>query len=129
MSPKKTKSKSRYEGDTPHEMIENSLLFGVDRYTRTTADLCDRIDVFCGVDPKISQHKRDNRLAGRAILQKMGGWNVPIPPAAKYAQGLKSLISHKYIERRKSKQGFKMTKKGKATVKEMEKPWFRKSKV
>ena len=129
MSPKKTKSKSRYEGDTPHEMIENSLLFGVDKYVRETANLCDRIDVFCGVDPKISQQRRAERLAGRTVLQKMGGWDVPLPNAVGYSTGLKSLLKHKYIEKRKSKQGFKMTKKGKATIKEMEKPWFRKPKV
>ena len=119
---------ARYKGKSPHEMIQDSILFGVDRYTKGAEELCDKIDVYCGVDPKISRKKRSKRLAGRTVLQKMGGWDVPLPPASQYGVALKGLIDHGYIERRKSKssKGFKMTKKGKAKVKDMEKSWFKK---
>lgn len=116
----------RYKGKSGHEMIQDSLLFGVERYIHKGDKLCDKIDVYCGIDPKISREKRSNKLAGRAILQKMGGWDVPIPPAAQYSSGLKSLLSHGYIERKKSKRGFKTTKKGKAKIKVMGDKWFTK---
>ena len=115
---------ARNKGRSGHEMIQDSLLFGVDRYTRGAEKLCDKIDVYCGIDPKISRKKRANRAAGRVILQKMGGWEVPLPPAAQYGTGLQALVQHGYIERKKSKRGFKTTKKGRAQIKKMEKKWF-----
>jgi len=117
---------ARYKGKSAHVMIQDSMLFGVDRFTKKAETICDKIDVYCGVDPKISRKKRSKRLAGRSVLQKMGGWDVPLPPASQYGVALKGLIDHGYIERKKSKssKGFKMTKKGKAKVKDMEKSWF-----
>lgn len=117
---------TRYKGKSGHEMIQDSLLFGVDRYTKKAENVCDKIDVFCGMDPKKSREKRSQRLAGRAVLQKMGGWDVPLPPSAQYSSGLKGLLSHGYIERRKSKKGFKTTKKGRSKIKQMESKWFSK---
>jgi hypothetical protein len=107
-------------------MIQDSVLFGADRYTEKAGKLCDKIDVFCGKDPKISREKRSKRLAGRAVLQKMGGWDVPLPPTTQYGTALKGLLSHGYIERKKSKKGFKTTKKGKAKIKSMGEKWFTK---
>lgn len=117
---------TRYKGKTGHEAIQDSILFGADRYTYKAEKLCDKIDVFLGTDPKISQQKRSTRRAGRAVLQKMSGWDVPLPPAAEYGVGLQGLVRHKYIERRKSKKGFKITKKGKMKIKQMEQKWFTK---
>jgi len=117
---------AHYKGKSGHEMIQDSLLFGVERYTRKSSDLCDRIDVFCGKDPKISQQKRQQRLHGRSVLQKMGGWDVPLPPTKDYGSALKGLLDYGYIERKKSKKGFKTTKKGKAKIKTMGDVWFTK---
>ena len=113
---------SYYKGQSGHEMIENSLLFGVERYERKAGVLCDKIDVFCGIDPKVSRKKRENKKLGLGVLQTMSGWKVPLPPAAQYGTALKNLSQHGYIER-KAKKGFKLTKRGKKAVKKTAR-WF-----
>lgn len=110
---------TRGEGRSGTEMIRDSLLYGVDRYTSRTDKKVAAIDRFLGIDPQIARNQRKERMAARATLQKIAGWDTPLPKAAAYATSLKNLSQHGFIERRKSKKGFKITKKGRTKVKEM----------
>lgn len=117
---------TRYKGQSGHEIIQESYLFPVDKYTKGAEALCDKIDVWCGKDPKKSREKRAQRLAGRVVLLRMSGEKIAIPPAAEYSSGLKGLLNYGYIERKKSRKGFKTTKKGKAKIKELQGKWYSK---
>ena len=116
---------TRYKGKSGHEMIQDSMLFGVERFTFKADKTIAKADRFLGIDPEKTRLQRKERGHARQTLQKMGGWNVPIPSAANYSKSLQNLLSHGFIERRKTKKGFKMTKKGKASMRKMESGFFK----
>lgn len=103
-----------------HGMIQDSILFGVDKYTRKGGDLCDRIDTFLGQEVGQSRKQSAKREYAAATLQKLSGRDVPLPPVAHYGQSLKTLLDYGMIERKK-RSGFKVTKAGRDKMKERDK--------
>jgi len=111
-------------GRSPHEMIEDSLLFGVNRFERKAEAFLQKADKEMGIDPKIGVEKRKMRKAGRAVLQSIA-WRTPVPPPEEYALGRQALRKYGYLEPRKSKKGMKLSKKAKSLIKQWEKPYFK----
>jgi len=102
---------------SPHEMIQDSILFGATRYERRASLTIEHIDKWMNIDPAISKVERKKRKAMDDVLSTMA-FKAPTPAPAIWGEGYKELMKTGMIERKKGHT--KITKTGKKEVKRLQ---------
>ena len=63
-------------GRTPHAMIEDSLLYGTDRYTLAGEEFLQKWDRYYGIDPEIGKQQRNLARCEREALFQIEGRGI-----------------------------------------------------
>jgi len=104
----------RNPGRTPHEMIEDSLLYGVERYATRAEGQLQQIDSDLGIDPEIGRLRRYHARCERETLLQMDGRGVA--EHSDYLVGMRRLLESGDI-RRKATTGYMITPQGRRRIK------------
>lgn len=106
-------------GKTPHEMIEGSLLYGVDRYTARGEELLQRADVYLGIDPEIGRQERHQRGCERETLFQLDRRGI-VANHLDYLAGMRGLLEKGDIRKKASGKGYMITPQGRRRIKEID---------
>ena len=95
------------------------LLFGVERFIESGEKKLQEIDVGLGLDPKIGEARRKEKRGSREVLMQMSGRGTASEDVD-YTSSMKSLVDRGDIEKKASGKGYKITKKGKQRIKDID---------
>ena len=108
----------RETGRTPHEMIEESLLYGIERYTVRSDERLQQMDRDLGIDPEIGRQRRHLARCERETLMQLDGRGVT--EHSKYLTGMRGLAEKGDIKRKASGKGWMITPQGRRRIKEID---------
>ena len=108
----------RETGRTPHEMIEESLLYGIERYTVRSDERLQQMDRDLGIDPEIGKQRRHLARCERETLMQLDGRGVA--EHSDYLTGMRSLAEKGDIKRKASGKGWMITPQGRRRIKEID---------
>ena len=107
----------RDTGRTPHAMIEDSLLYGVERYNASSEERLQQIDRGLGNDPEIGRLRRHNARCERETLLQLDGRGIA--DHMDYLTGMRRLLESGDV-RRKARGGYMITPQGRRRIKEID---------
>lgn len=105
-------------GRTPHEMIEESLLYGVERHTARAEERLQQIDRDLGIDPEIGSLRRYHARCERETLLQLDGRGVA--EHSDYLTGMRRLLESGDIHRKAARKGYMITPQGRRRIKAMD---------
>lgn len=108
----------RDPGKTPHETIEESLLYGIERHTARAEGQLQQIDRDLGIDPEIGSLCRYHARCERETLLQLDGRGVA--EHSDYLIGMRRLLESGDIRRKASKKGYMITPQGRRRIKAMD---------
>lgn len=108
----------RDPGRTPHEMIEESLLYGVERHTARAEKQLQQIDRDLGIDPEIGSLRRYHARCERETLLQLDGRGVA--EHSDYMVGMRRLLESGDIRRKAAGKGYMITPQGRRRIKAMD---------
>ena len=100
-------------------MIEESLLYGVERYTARGEVVLQQIDRELGIDPNIGRQHRHELRCERETLMQLDGRSI-VPDHADYMTGMRGLVEKGDIRRKASGKGYMITPQGRRRIKEID---------
>ena len=109
----------RDTGRTPHAMIEDSLLYGVERYTARGEEVLQQADRALGIDPEIGRLSRHNSRCERETLMQLDGRGI-VSDHMDYLTGMRRLLESGDIRRKASGKGYMITPQGRQRIKEID---------
>ena len=115
---KETHPDHRDPGRTPHEMIEDSLLYGVESKTARAEEKLQQIDRDLGIDPEIGSLRRYHARCERETLLQLD--NRGVAEHSDYLIGMRGLSEKGDIRRKANKKGWMITPQGRRRIKEMD---------
>lgn len=107
-----------YERASAQAQHTDMLTTGIESIMTKREAMMQAGDVVAGIDPEIGRQRREIKAAGRNILIAMDR-KVPVIPGEHYTIGMKELVERGDIEKKRGGKGYKLTKQGKARVKEI----------
>lgn len=111
--------KNRDPGRTPHEMIEDSLLYGVDRFNVSAEKRLQQIDRDLGIDPAIGNKRRNAARCEREALLQLAGRGAAADHMD-YMAGIRGLAEKGDIRQKARGKGWMITPQGRRHIKEMD---------
>lgn len=106
-----------YERVGAQEQHTDVLLTGIESVMTKREAMMQAGDKLDGIDPEIGKQRRVTKAAGRSILMAMED-KRPLPQGD-YTAGMKELVDRGDIAKKSGGKGYKLTKQGKARVKEI----------
>jgi len=109
----------RETGRTAHKMIEDSLLYGIERYTARSEERLQQIDRDLGIDPDIGRQRRHLARCEQETLMQLDKRGI-VADHNDYLTGMRGLIEKGDIRKKASGKGFMITPQGRKRIKEMD---------
>ena len=108
----------RDHGRTPHEMIEGSLVYPLDRYIVHGEEFLQKWDRYFGIDPEIGKQERYHARCEHETLLQLDGRGVA--DHADYMVGMRRLLESGDIRRKAAGKGYMITPQGRRRIKAMD---------
>ncbi len=99
-------------------MIEDSLLYGVERYNVRGEKTLQQIDRDLGIDPEIGRQRRNLARCEREALLQMEGRGIA--EHSDYLTGMRGLSEKGDIRRKAGDKGWMITPQGRRRIKAMD---------
>lgn len=109
----------RETGRTAHEMIEDSLLYGVERFTARSDERLQQMDRDLGIDPEIGRKRRNLARCETETLMQLDKRGV-VADHSDYLTGMRGLLEKGDARRKASGKGFMITPQGRRRIKEID---------
>jgi len=100
-------------------MIEDSLLYGAERYTARGEEVLQQADRDLGIDPEIGRLRRHNARCERETLMQLDGRGI-VSDHMDYLTGMRRMLESGDIRRKASGKGYMITPKGRKRIKEID---------
>jgi ribosomal protein S19E (S16A) len=100
-------------------MVEDSLLYGVERFTARGEVVLQQIDRELGIDPNIGRQNRHELRCERETLMQLEGRGI-VPDHADYMTGMRGLAEKGDIRRKARGKGYVITPQGRRRIKEID---------